>query len=657
VFSASAPTGAPQLGSGPDLEVPSYGSPHAAPPEDELGFWARLRRYGRHAHHIRGAWLSLIGGILAGAIYSISTGAGLPLMFKTLLPIFFGKEEEASPVVVAVARSWFGEDYVERLLLLACLGLPLIFALRGLAAYLNRYLINKAGFVVLENLRSEVYGKLLALPLAFFQRNKAADLQGRVMGDTDRLKVVLVNVSSELVKQPLTLVAALGYLVYLSITERSALFALIAILSVPLCVLPIRVAARQLARRSRQLAERGSELGAVVMETLQAPLEVQAYNLQERQRAAFAERTREIFRLSLKTVKYHAMVTPMIEVVSVCGFVAALYFGTREGMDFATFSSLALALYFAYEPVKKLSTVHATLKTGEVSLERLEYVLDAPDFVPAPAQPKALPKGPLGLEFQKVSFAYPSRGGLDGRGKHSAALLDLDLNVAAGETVALVGRTGAGKSTFVALLPRFFDPQAGVIRLGGVDLRELDKTELRGRIAVVQQSPVLFAGTFADNIRLGRPEASDAQVVDAARRAQIHDFIAGLPHGYATPVGERGGSLSGGQRQRVAIARAFLKDAPILILDEATSALDSESEALVQRALAELVQGRTTFMIAHRFSSIRHATRVLVLDGGRLVGDGSPAELYARHTLYRELCDHQNLEGMTRPGSGVASNA
>jgi subfamily B ATP-binding cassette protein MsbA len=627
-------------------DLPPSSSTSVPPPAGTLGFWAGIKRYRRHLHHLHGAKLSFTIGLISGAIYSISSGAGLPVMIKTLLPIFFGRENEASPAVVAFSKRLFGDNYVDKLMLVACVGLPLIFVLRGLANFMNRYYINKAGFVVLENLRLEVFDKLLTLPLGFYQRNKAADRLGRLMSDTERLKAVVVNVSSEIIKQPLTLCSALGYLTYLSIVERSALFALIAILSVPLCVFPIRLAAKQLVRRSRQLAEKGSDLGASAMETLQAPLEVQTYNMQARQRIRFGEAIREMFRITLKTVKYNSLVTPAIEVISVCGFVAALYFGTRQGMDFATFSSLALALYLAYEPVKKLSTVHATVKTGEVSLERLEYVLDSVDTVPAPANPRPMPPLASAIALHDVRFTYPTRGPDSAEGTQGLvkpALSGLTLHVAPGETVALVGRTGAGKSTFISLLPRFYDPGEGRITLGGIDLRELDKVALRDRISVVQQTPVLFNATFAENIRLGRPDASDADLIHAARRAQIHDFIASLPQGYDTPVGERGSTLSGGQRQRVAIARAFLKDAPILILDEATSALDSESEALIQRALADLVKGRTTFMIAHRFSSIKHATRILVLDHGRLVADGPHHKLYAESALYRDLYDHQTL--------------
>ena len=608
-----------------------------------------LGRYRRHLHHLRPARWHLVGGLVSAAIFALSTGAGLPIAMKYLLPIFFHKEDKIDPVVLNFARRLFGEAYEDRLLLLACIGLPLVFVIRGAAAIANRYLINQAGFIALENIRLEVYDRLLHLPLAFYQRNKAGDLHARLMGDTEKLKAVVVNVGGEIVKQPFTLIASVGALIYLCITERSTLFALVAMLSVPLCIVPIRVASRQLVKRSRQLAERAGELGSITVETLQSPLEIQAYNLQPRQRARFVENIRRIFGLTMKTVKYQSFVTPVIEIVSVCGFVAALYFGTRNGMTFETFTALAVALYMSYEPVKKLSAIHAIVKTGEASLERLEYILDAEDTVPAPPSPRALPPGPLPIVFEGVGFAYAPRPGESADATARPALHDLNLRAEPGETIALVGASGAGKSTFITLLPRFYDPTAGRVTLGGVDLRELDKTALRDRVAVVPQQPLLFNASFADNIRMGRLAATDAEVEQAARRAHVHEFIAAQPEGYATMVGERGNTLSGGQRQRIAIARAFLKDAPILILDEATSALDSESEAAIQEALRELVKGRTAFMIAHRFSSIRHATRILVFHEGRIVADGPHAALHAGNAIYRELYDHQ------LPGAPAAS--
>ena len=597
-------------------------------------------RYSRHLSHIVKAKWELAGGVVAGAVFALSTGAGLPVAIKYLLPVFFNQQDKIDPHLMAFAKRWLGDGYTDRLMLLACIGLPLVFIIRGVAAVFNKYLTNKAGFIALESLRLAAYDRLLSLPMSFYQRNTAGDLLSRLLGDTEQLKTVVVSISSEIIKQPLTLLASSGALVYLCITERSALFALIAMLSVPLCIIPIRVTAKRIVKRSHQLAAESGKLGNGTIETLQSPLEIQAYNLQDRQRASFATSIAAIFKLSLKTIKYQSIVTPLIEVVSVFGFVAALYFGTRNGMTYETFFALATALYLSYEPVKKLSGIHAIMKTGEASIQRLEYILDAEDTVPEPASPRALPNGPLTLAFEQARFSYPPR---QGETTASRALVDVTLQIRPGETVALVGKTGAGKSTFITLIPRFYDVDSGRITLGGIDLRDLNKTGLRNHIALVPQQPLLFNTSLAENIRLGRPGASDAEVTHAASRAQIHDFITSLPEGYATRVGERGNSLSGGQRQRIAIARAFLKNAPILILDEATSALDSESEAAIQEALKELVKGRTTFMIAHRFSSIRHATRILVFDQGAIVADGSHDALYASNPVYRELYDHQAL--------------
>jgi ATP-binding cassette, subfamily B, bacterial MsbA len=605
-----------------------------------------IRRYRRHFHHLRPARWHLAGGLLAGGVFALSTGAGIPVALKYLIPILFNETKEIDQEFLAFVQRHLGENYFDHLLLIACIGLPLVFIVRGVAAMFNRYLINQSGLIILENIRLEAYERLLSLPLAFYQRNKAGDLNARLMSDTEKLRNVIVNAGGEIVKQPLTLVFSAGTLVYLCIKDRSAVFALVAMLSVPLCVVPIRLAARQLVKRSRQLAEKGGALGSVAIETLQSPLEIQAYNLQKRQKDLFGAGVREIFRLTLKTVKYQAVVNPVIEIVSVCGFVAALYFGTRQGMSYGTFTGLAAALYFSYEPLKKLSGIHALMKTGEVSLDRLEYILDAVDTVPQPAEPRPLPAGPLELCFENVRFAYAPRPGETTRPSGvPAALVDLSLRAAPGETIALVGASGAGKSTFVTLVPRFYDPSSGRLTLGGVDLRDLDKTTLRDQVAVVPQQPLLFNASFADNIRMGRLSATDAEVEQAARRAHAHDFIAAQPLGYATMVGERGNTLSGGQRQRIAIARAFLKDAPILVLDEATSALDSESEAAIQEALRELVRGRLTFMIAHRFSSIRHATRILVFERGRIIADGPHEALYVSSPVYRELYDRQMLGG------------
>jgi subfamily B ATP-binding cassette protein MsbA len=605
-----------------------------APAKSATGY----RRFTRHLGYLRAAKLPFIGGLLAGIVYAATTGAGVPLMLKYLAPILFRDMEHASPKVIALAKSWFGEDYHAQLLLTACLCMPLLFLVRAIALFFNRFLINRAGFLVLESLRKDVFFRLQSLPLSFYHQHKSGDLVNRLMNDTEQLKTAVVNISAEILKQPFTLLFGIGSIVFMAITERSAFVALLALLTIPLCVMPIRTVARHLSKRSREVGELNGELAALVTESLQSPIEVQAYNLQEHQQSKFAARVRQIFRLSMKAVKYQSLSAPVIEFVSACGLVVALYFGTRSGMTYGTFTALGMALFFCYEPIKKLSGLSDNLKSRVGSLERLEALLDEPDTVPNPSEPKPLPAFPAELHFDQVGFRYATAAP-----DAAPALTEVAVRIRPGEVVALVGASGAGKTTFAMLIPRFFDATSGAVRLGGVDLRDLDKAALRERIALVPQMPVLFNATIAENIRFGRLNATDDEVREAARKAYVADFIASLPNGYETIVGERGTSLSGGQRQRIAIARAFLKDAPILLLDEATSALDSESEAMVQQALRELIRGRTTLMIAHRFSSISLATRVLVFEEGRITGDGAPDVLAQTHPAYQRMAQLQKL--------------
>ena len=622
-----------------------------------------LSRFRRLIPFAKPAKWYFIGGLLAGWMFAAATGIGMPLMFKVALPVIFGepqKEVEIPPKVLemaskvhldgllqklvsslnveAMARRLFGDDYQNKLLLTACLLFPLIFLVRSIGAFLNRYWLNKMGFMALENLRVAAFNRLQQLPLAYYQQNRSGDLMARLMGDTEQLRQVVVKVSGEIIKQPLTLVAALIYLVILSFLDHGVVFSLAVMLSIPLCVIPIRLAAKRLRKRSAQLMAASGDMAATVTESLQAPLEIQAYNLQEQQTKRFSDKVRGMFRLSMKTVYYQAITSPAIEVISAFGFVAALYYGRKAGMDHSTFMSLVVVLWACYEPMKQLSNLHAQLKIGEASLDRLEAILDAEDTVPQPKQPKALPASSSALEFRNVSFRYATRAA-----DAPPALAEVTAKIEPGEVVALVGASGAGKSTFALLIPRFYDPSAGQVTCGGLDLRELDKAAWRERVAVVPQMPALFNATIAENIRVGRLTATDEEVREAAKKACIAKFIESLPHGYDTMVGERGASLSGGQRQRVAIARAFLKNAPILILDEAASALDSESEAMITEALHELVKGRITVMIAHRFSSISMAKRILVFEHGKITGDGTPAELAQNHPTYQRMVELQKL--------------
>ena len=580
--------------------------------------------YYRHLLEVKGPFAI---GVVAGLFYAAATGLGLPLMTKVVFPVLFESESKASAWYLDWLTGWLGEMSRDQLLIYTCLWIPAMFLLRAVASFTNAYFIQFAGTRVVEAIRTDLFVKLQSLPLAFFKRNKSGDLLARVIQDTQMLQNVIAQASSDLIKQPATLLFSLSFVIYLAIQDKRFFIAMIALLTVPICVMLIRKAGKKLARKAKALQARGGDLSAHLSESLQSALEIRAYNLQATQIAAFRKRIREILKLAMKVVKYRQIISPSIEVVAATGFAAALYFGVRAGMTLEGFLALGMALFMSYEPIKKLGNIHSIFQQGKASVDRIEYILHSDDTIPNATNPVPCPVPVKGISFHGVTFAY----------NELPVLHDVDLEIPAGQVVALVGPSGAGKTTFAHLVPRLYDPQIGEIRMDGVPITNFKKNDLRNHIAVVPQTPALFLGTLEENIRIGKPDATRAEIEEAAKKAFAHDFIMGLPDGYETSVGERGDLLSGGQRQRIAIARAFLKNAPILILDEATSALDTESEAMVQQALGELVRGRTTLIIAHRFSTIRIADRILVFKNGSIVSDGSHEELHDLDPTYQAM--------------------
>jgi len=592
-----------------------------------------VKQYLPYYRHLRAVKWPFLIGVLCGLIYAMASGAGLPLMTKVVFPILFHGEKHAKSGYEKWLYDMLGTISQDRLLFITCLWIPFIFVIRAIAGYANAYLIQYSGLRILEAIRTDLFIKLQTLPLSFYKKNRSGDLLARMMQDTEILRQVLAQASSDLIKQPATLVSALCVLAWLAMKDHSFVTALIALISVPFCITVIRSTGRRLALKAKILQRRGGDLTATLTESLQSPVEIRAYNLEQRQISQFRKRVRELLKLSLKVVKYRQAISPSIEVVAATGFAAALYFGVRDGMTLEGFMTLGMALYMAFEPVKKLGAIHSLFRQGESAIERMEFILREQDTLPDPVSPKILQAPQRSIRFENVSFAYDEE----------PVLRDVNLEIPIGKVVALVGPSGAGKSTFASLIPRFYDPQSGGITLDGTDIREFTKKDLRSHIAVVPQMPALFAGTVAENILIGRLDATEDEVIEAARKAHADEFIRTFPDGYQTQVGERGDQLSGGQRQRIAIARAFLRDAPILILDEATSALDSESEAMVQQALAELVKGRTTFIIAHRFSTITIADRILVFQNGRIAADGSHEELRESNAIYQSMLGGQAL--------------
>lgn len=554
-------------------------------------------------------------------------------MSKTVFPIVFQDEEGMKDVpqwFLDFVANTFGDDR-QALLLSACMIIPLVFFFRALGGYLNAFFIQKAGFITLEGIRDEVFSKLQVLPLAFYQRHKSGDLLSRVTNDTELLRRCVVNGSADLIKQPVTLIGALAFLVYNAMNNESFFVVLIVLISVPFCVLPIQMIGKKITRGSRKVQALMGELTEHLTESLQSPSEIRTYNMQESRRADFRTRIRSLFKEMLRMVKYGEIMSPSIEVVAATGFAVAMFMGVKYGLTLPEFIAVGVALYIAYEPVKKLGKLNGLFRQGGAAVERLEDILGEVDDLPDPETPKVPEVIRGSVNFKDVGFSYGD----------AAVLKGVSLDVAEGETIGLVGASGAGKSTMVNLIPRLYEASSGSVEVSGQDVREWSKEALRDLIAYVPQQPTLFAMSVEENIRVGRAGASDEEVRKAAELAFAHDFIERMPEGYATLVGERGSKVSGGQRQRIALARAFLKVAPILILDEAASALDSESEARIQEALETLVKDRTTFIIAHRFSTLSLVDRILVLNEGELVGLGTHESLMADCEVYRNLYERQ----------------
>ncbi len=585
----------------------------------------RFRPYYRYLMQVR---LPLVVSIVCGLIYGASSGAGLPLMLNYVFPRVFPSEATDAAVAPVPLDDWQ--------IALVAMWLPLVFLIRGMADYANVYLLQYAGTRVLEAIRLDYFRKLQVLPLAFFQKRSTGDLISRGIADTSQLQVALVNVTNDLIKQPATLAFALSTVAFLAYRERGLAMVLATLALVPLCVLPIRFVGKKIVRRAARVQEELGSLSGRMSENLSATREVRAFGLEEYEANRFSITTRALIKAQMKVVKYQRALNPLIEFVSAVGVSITFVYAYHAGVTLEHFVPLVGALFICYDPIKKLGMVNTEIKRGTAALDRLEVVFNEPVDIADPATPVPVDRLRGELAFNNVTFHY---------GPETPALSSVNVRIPQGTVCALVGPTGAGKSTFANLVPRFYDVTEGGVTIDGIDVRAMRLVDLRRHIAIVSQDPVLFNDTIANNLRLSRPDATRSEIEQAARDAFAHEFIMEKEHGYDTVIGERGQSLSGGQRQRLALARAFLRNAPILILDEATSALDASTEEQIQQALTRLVRGKTVLIIAHRFSTIRDATMILVFQGGRIVASGDHSALHATNQLYRTLYETQRAGG------------
>jgi subfamily B ATP-binding cassette protein MsbA len=506
--------------------------------------------------------------------------------------------------------------------------IPLVMFLRGLFGYLNVYFLQWTASRTVADLRTRLFAHLLDMSAGFYTENSSGKLISRVMNDTGSLQNILSSATSVIVRDPISLISIIAFL----FTQQPKL-TFISMIALPVCAVPIAVFSRKVRRASREMQAQAGTLTQIMSEAFTGHRIVKAYNLENIVAGQFRTTARKTVSNYMRIVRAVEIPGPLIEFFGSCGVALLLayliYFSPSHSP--VNFLQLLISIIAIYQPLKNLTRLQNQIVQARAASERAFALLETQSSVPEPAQPRLLHADKPDIQFDHVHFSYGEK----------IALHEINLQIKSGQLVALVGASGSGKTTLSNLLLRFYDPQRGAVRIGGADIREFSTRDLRSHIAVVTQETVLFNDTIRRNIELGRPGATNEEIIAAAKHAHAHEFILEKPEGYDTVIGEKGVMLSGGQRQRIAIARAVLRNAPILILDEATNALDTESERAVQTALDELMQGRTTLCIAHRLSTILHADMIVVLDHGRIVETGAHAELIKRGGIYQKLYELQ----------------
>ena len=562
--------------------------------------------------------------LVFGAVFGVISGL-LPLVLNHVnSQVFPQGKNKAEMLSDAVNGTGTGINSV----LLVCSLIPFIFVLRSFCDYLNSYYMAWVALRVLADIRQKLYTHILGQSLEFFNRERSGTLISRVANDTQMAQIALTTISSDLIKQPLTVISAFAVLIHLDWK-----FTVVSVFLFPVCIVPIVYFGKKVRRQGKLEEQKIGSMMSVLQESFAGIRVIKAFARERRESEQFGALSLEQFKSGIRVRKAIEIVSPLVEAVTAIGVGLALFYVWSTHLSAAKFLALLAGIFMLYDPIKKLSRIHLVMQQCFNATNNIFEIMNREPVIRDRPEAVEITGSNGDIRIENVTFRY--RPGLP------AAVHDLSLHIEPGKYYALVGSSGAGKSTILSLLLRFYEPEAGVIRLDGRDINTIKQTSLREQIGMVSQETFLFHDSILNNIRYGRLNASKEEVIEAAKRAYAHDFITHQPNGYETVIGDKGCLLSGGQQQRVSIARALLKNAPVLLLDEAMSALDSEAEREIQAALDRLSEGRTVIAIAHRLSTVLKADQIVVMDRGEIREIGTHRELLESSTIYRKLYDLQ----------------
>jgi subfamily B ATP-binding cassette protein MsbA len=604
-----------------------------------------MRQLTRLLAYLRPYVPHFIGSVLLMAVVGAMEGFRIllmgPIIDKVLNPSSPGRALTLF-TVPGTRHVVFLQDYVPQhfgnpltVVAVALVGTALI---KGVCDYVGTYLVNHAGFGLITDLRNRLYDTLLRRSIAFFSRYSTGTLVSTVINDVEKIQVSLTIALAEFLQQLFTL----AFLIVVVVVLGHKL-ALVLLIFVPFVIFSAGKIGRRVRTTTRKGQDKLADIQNILHESIAGNRIVKAFGMENWESVRFRAASRKFFRANLKSVAAQAISSPLMDIVGASAGALLLFVGRNQiktgAMTAGAFIAFIIAVFRLYDPVRKMAFFNNSFQQAMGASQEIFRFMDEEETIKDRPGAIALPAFRERVRFENVSFSYTGANGSEPEILHN-----VNLETRAGEVVAIVGSSGAGKTTLVNLIPRFFDVTQGAIRLDGHDIRDVTLASLRAQIGVVTQETILFNDTVRNNIAYGQPDVTEEAVVEAAKAALAHDFILRLPDGYNTIIGEKGLRLSGGERQRIAIARALLKNAPILILDEATSALDTESEALVQGALQNLISGRTVFVIAHRLTTVRHADRIVVLEGGHITDSGTHEDLLTRLGTYRKLYELQFME-------------